>query len=76
MEDSQKRIGYAVYLGGCGGLTPRIGYKLPKVYTENEVLSIILKIVAFYKDRAKPRQRLALLMEEMGREQFLKAADI
>ncbi len=69
------RIGYVVYLGGCGGKTPRIGFKLSKVYTEDEVLSIIEKVVEFFKKNAKPRQRLALLIEEIGRENFLKAID-
>ncbi|MFC1479960.1 hypothetical protein ACFL5Y_00735 [Candidatus Omnitrophota bacterium] len=69
----EKRIGYAMYLGGCGGRTPRVGFKLNKIFTEDEVLSLIEKIVAFYKKNAKPRQRLAVLIEEIGKENFLKA---
>ncbi|MEE8360451.1 MAG: hypothetical protein V3S04_05930 [Candidatus Omnitrophota bacterium] len=69
----QRRIGYAVYLGGCGGTTPHIGFKLDKVFTEDEALSIIKSVVAFYEKHAKPRQRLALLIKEIGRESFLKA---
>lgn len=67
-----KKIGYAVYLGGCGGKTPCRGHKLKKIYTEDEVLSLIERVVLFYKSNAKPRQRLALLIEEIGRENFLK----
>jgi len=67
----EKRIGYTVYLGGCGGKNPRMGFKLGKVYTEEEVLSLIKRVVAFYKDNAKTRQRLALLIEETGKEKFL-----
>lgn len=69
----EKRIGYAVYLGGCGGKTPRMGFKLAKVYTEDEVLSLIEKVVDFFRKNAAPRQRLALLIEEMGKEKFLDA---
>lgn len=65
-------IGYAVYLGGCGGLTPRIGFKLDKIFREDEVLVLIGKVVTFFKNNAKPRQRLALLIEEIGRGNFLK----
>lgn len=71
----EKRIGYAVYLGGSGGKTPRIGFKLDKVYTEDEVLSLIEKVVGFYKKKAKPRQRLAQLIEEIEKKSFLKAID-
>ena len=68
----EKRISYAVYLGGCGGRTPRVGFKLDKIYTEDEVIPLIQKVVTFYKQNAKSRQRLALLIEETGRENFLK----
>jgi dissimilatory sulfite reductase (desulfoviridin) alpha/beta subunit len=72
----ERRIGYAVYLGGCGGRTPRLGFKLDKVFSEDEVLVIIDKVVKFYKANAKPRQRLALLIEEIGKEEFLKRTDL
>lgn len=68
----EKRKGYTVYLGGCGGKAPRTGLKLDKVYTEDEVLPLIEKVVAFFKKNAKPRQRLGNLIEEIGRENFLK----
>jgi dissimilatory sulfite reductase (desulfoviridin) alpha/beta subunit len=69
---ADKHIGYAVYLGGCGGKTPRMGFKLGKVFSEDEVLIIIKNVVDFFKHNAKPKQRLALLIEEIGREKFLK----
>ncbi|NQT75180.1 MAG: hypothetical protein HQ566_01525 [Candidatus Omnitrophica bacterium] len=73
LSHPEKRIGYAVYLGGCGGRTPRVGFKLGRIFSEEEVISLIKKIVNFYKHHAKPRQRLALLIEEIGKENFLKA---
>ncbi len=66
------RYGYAVYLGGCGGRTPRKGFKLENILTEDEVLSLIARVVKFYKEHAAPRQRLALLIEEYGKENFLQ----
>jgi len=75
-KDGQKTIGHVVYLGGCGGITPRIGFKLDKVFTTEEVLSIIKKVVIFYKKNAKPRQRLALLIEEIGKDKFLKKINV
>lgn len=67
-----KEIGYAVYLGGCGGRTPRTGFKLDKVFSEDEVLAIIARVVKFFQKNARPRQRLALLIEEVGKENFLR----
>lgn len=66
-------IGYVVYLGGNGGRLPRVGIKLDKIFTEEEVLAIVEKAVKFYKEHAKPRQRLGLLIEETGIENFQKA---
>lgn len=73
VTSSKEKIGYAVYIGGCGGKTPRTGFKLKKIFTEEEVLSLIEKVVRFYKENAKPRQRLGLLIEEIGKDNFLKA---
>ncbi|MDP2941830.1 MAG: hypothetical protein Q8N85_06250 [Candidatus Omnitrophota bacterium] len=73
MDLAAKRIGYAVYLGGCGGRTPRAGFKIDRVFTEDEVLALIEKVVRYFKSRAKPRQRLALLIEEVGKQEFLSA---
>lgn len=69
---AEKRIGYAVYLGGCGGRAPRPGFRLDKIFTEDEVLGIVERVVKFFQARARSKQRLALLIEEIGRENFLK----
>ncbi|PIY81993.1 MAG: hypothetical protein COX96_05520 [Candidatus Omnitrophica bacterium CG_4_10_14_0_2_um_filter_44_9] len=64
--------GFVVYLGGCNGRTLRNGLKLDKIFTEDEVLSLVQRSIAFFKSKAKPKQRLALLIEEAGKENFLK----
>ena len=69
---ADKPVRYVVYLGGCGGKTPRAAFKLEGLFTEEVVLTIIQRTVSFFKAHAKPRQRLALLIEEIGKEKFLK----
>lgn len=69
-------FGYAVYLGGSGGRTPRFGFKLDTIFTEGEVLCIIEKTVAWYRKHAKPRQRLGVSIEEFGREKFSKIISV
>lgn len=66
-----KRIGYVVYLGGCGGRDPHIGFKLERVLSEDEALAVVKEAVGFYKQNAKSRQRLTMLIEEVGKEGFL-----
>lgn len=72
LSTPEKRVGYAIYIGGCGGRTPRPALKLDKALTEDEVLSLIKSVVTFFKEEAKPGQRLAFLIEETGEENFLK----
>ncbi len=67
-----RKTGYTVYLGGCGGRTPRTGFKLEKVCSEDEVINIIDRVVIFFKQNAKPRQRLGALIEEFGKDKFLQ----
>lgn len=70
-SSTDKRPGYIVYIGGSGGRNPRRGVKIDKIFTEDETLSLIGRIVRFYKANAKPRQRLSLLIEETGKDRFL-----
>ncbi|MDD4940082.1 MAG: hypothetical protein PHE18_00230 [Candidatus Omnitrophica bacterium] len=71
-DSPDRRIGYAVYLGGCGGRDPKSGFKLDKIFTDEEVLALLKRVVDYYKDKARPRQRLGLLIEEGGKDKFLR----
>ncbi|MFH1281977.1 MAG: hypothetical protein ABIH91_04620 [Candidatus Omnitrophota bacterium] len=71
VDTSNKSIGYAIYIGGCGGRAPRVGFKLDKVFTTNEMLGIIEKVINFFRSKAKPRQRLGTLIDEFGKDKFL-----
>lgn len=68
----EKRAGHIVYIGGNGGRNPKDGIKLDKVFTEDGVLILVDKIIKFYKNNAKPKQRFSLLIEEVGKDRFLK----
>jgi len=67
-----KGAGYVIYLGGSGGTKPRVGLKPDKVFTPEEALRIVKNVTTFYKEHAKPRQRLGTLIDEFGKENFLK----
>ncbi len=67
---ADKRIGYAIYIGGCGGRNPHEGTKVEGVFTEDAVLAVVGYVVKFFKENAKPRQRLWQTIDEKGREDF------
>lgn len=72
LDTAGKEAGYVIYIGGCAGRSPRYGIKLEKLYAEDEVLCIIGRTVKFYKEHAGPRQRLGALIDEFGKDNFLK----
>jgi len=71
LASPDKRIGYAVYIGGCGGRTPRDGFRLEKIFTEDEVLLLVEKVIMFFKNNGRPRQRLAFLIDDIGKDKFV-----
>lgn len=69
---TQKRAGYIIYIGGSGGRNPRDGKKLDRVFTEDDTMRLVERTIKFYRDNAKPKERLALLIEKIGMDRFLK----
>jgi len=76
LVDGQQKIGYVIYLGGRGGRDTRIGFKLDNIFSEDEALELIPKVVHFFKENAKPRQRLSNLIDEYGKDNFLSEIGI
>lgn len=72
LASAEKKIGYALYVGGKGGRSPALGVKLDKVFSESELFEVIRRIVSFYKKYAKPKQRLGTVIDAVGKEGFLK----
>lgn len=66
------QFGYTVYLGGCGGKNPRFGFKLDRIFSEEEVLSLVSRVVNFYRKHASAKQRLGAFIEQFGKENFLQ----
>jgi NAD(P)H-nitrite reductase large subunit len=64
--------GWRIFVGGNAGARPRLAEVLmDDVPTEEEVLAVVAKIIAFYKGSGR-EVRLGRLVEEMGIEQFRK----
>jgi len=65
--------GWKVLVGGNGGAKPRLSKELAKNITTEEALELVEKIIEYYKDNARPHQRLGSMIEKMGFDEF-KAA--
>ena len=65
--------GWKLFVGGNGGGKPRLSIELAKDLSEEQALTLIDKIIDYYKANAKPHQRLGAFIEKVGFENF-KAA--
>jgi NAD(P)H-nitrite reductase large subunit len=61
--------GWRLLVGGSSGVKPRLGQMLAENLSDEEVLSLIDRIVNYYKDHAK-KQRLGEFIEEISFEKF------
>jgi len=65
--------GWRLLVGGNGGAKPRLSKELVKDITTEEAIELAEKIIEYYKDNARPHQRLGSVMGKMGFDEF-KAA--
>ena len=58
------RLGYTVYTGGKGGMTPRVGRRIKLKATEDEVLDTIETLVDFHDQKTKTKKRIYQLLDD------------
>jgi NAD(P)H-nitrite reductase large subunit len=64
--------GWRLLVGGCASAKPRIGQVLAENLSDEEALSLIDKVVNYYKENGK-KQRLGELIEGVGFDTFKQA---
>lgn len=65
--------GWRIYVGGNAGARPRLADVLAEdIATEEEVLAIVARIIAFYRNSGR-EVRLGRIVEEMGIDRFREA---
>ncbi|MBF0121853.1 MAG: NAD(P)/FAD-dependent oxidoreductase [Candidatus Omnitrophica bacterium] len=64
------RNGYSVHVGGAAGGKPRIAQKIAEKLNEEQVMALVEKIVTFYELRGKTMERLGVLIDRVGMENF------
>ncbi|NPB09496.1 MAG: hypothetical protein GXO17_04005 [Thermodesulfobacteria bacterium] len=60
------REGFKVYVGGKGGYQPKAGAYLTLVSGEDEAVSLMRGVLAFFKERGQKKKRLGALLEGEG----------
>jgi anaerobic sulfite reductase subunit C len=65
------RRGYRVFLGGRLGRHPRLAVELGGIYTEDEVLDIVARCIAYYKENSTGGRRFAQIFNPADLDRFL-----
>lgn len=60
--------GYKIYIGGRWGKSTRHGSPLNKIFSKEEVMSILEKTILFFKENAFKGERFGITIDRMGLE--------
>lgn len=58
--------GYKIYIGGRWGKSIRHGSLINKIFTKEEIMSILLKIILFFKENAFKGERFGSVIDRLG----------
>jgi NAD(P)H-nitrite reductase large subunit len=65
--------GWKVLVGGKGGALPKLSQELAKDLDDDQALEFVDRVVTFFKENARPHQRIGLMIDRMGGfEEFKK----
>ena len=65
--------GWKVFVGGNGGGRPRLAQELTRVHSDEEAVAMVDKVLEFYKENARPHQRIGAMIDKMGFDEFKSA---
>ncbi len=65
--------GWRVLVGGCGGASPRIAERIAEGLDDDEALTMIDRVVEYFKANAKPHERLGKLIDRLGLDDLKQA---
>ena len=76
---SEKKAGYAVFVGGLWGKRQRLGTMVDEIYTKEQVFEMVERALFLYREQGKTGERFGMFIERIGANNFiaqLKAGDV
>lgn len=67
------QVGLDVYVGGKHGRHPRPGTKVATMYPEDDALELIERLIRWYQEHGRPRERLGTAADRLGIERVAAA---
>ena len=68
---SEKKAGYAVFVGGLWGKRQRMGNRLPEIYTKEEVFQLVEKAILLYREQGWTGERFGAFIDRIGPDNFI-----
>ncbi len=68
--------GWSVFVGGSGGVVPRIADLLVADLSDDEVLAMVAKVVDYFKAAAKAKDRIGRMIDRLGLDAFKEAVGV
>jgi NAD(P)H-nitrite reductase large subunit len=65
--------GWRVLVGGNGGVKPRLSQELARDLTEEQAMTLVDTVIAYYRANAGTHRRLGAMIDKIGFEEFKKA---
>ncbi|EKQ54549.1 MULTISPECIES: NAD(P)/FAD-dependent oxidoreductase [unclassified Clostridium] len=68
--------GWMLYVGGKGGVKPRLADRIALCVSEEKVYDLVEKVIEIYRENATNRERLGDYIDRVGLEEFKEQIDL
>ena len=68
---SEKKAGYAIFVGGLWGKRQRMGNRLDGIYTKEEVLALLERAILLYREQGWTGERFGAFIDRIGPDNFI-----
>ena len=69
---SEKKAGYAVFVGGLWGKRQRMGTRLEGIYSKEEIFALVERSLLLFRERAWTGERFGAFIERIGPDSFIQ----
>ena len=69
-ETERLPVRFQIFVGGTWGRSTRMGDKLSRLVTEDEIMKILDKTILWFRENAYPKERFGKTLERIGFDRF------
>ena len=69
---SEKKAGYAIFVGGLWGKRQRMGTRLEGIYSKEEIFALVERSLLLFREQAWTGERFGAFIERIGPDSFIQ----